>query len=248
MHTLRIILLIATFLANPFHAAVQSSDNDFSISLSRDFGYGGLDGKIQGTFSVRASGPDDLERVEFLIDDQIVFNDNEAPFQYQFHTSDYELGDRRFAARGYTLDGRILKSNEFVRNFISSEEGWGTTVKIVVPLLIAVAVFSLVGALLPAFFRRRRGVFQVGEYGAAGGAICPRCELPYTRHFISPNLIFGKLERCPHCMKLALVARATPAELEAAEARWKVETEHSRQIEDEETRFQRLLDDSRFEE
>lgn len=248
MYMFRIILLAVAILGNPLHALSQTEDESLTLSLSREFGYGGLDGKIQGTFSLRVSGPDALEYVEFMIDDQVVFTDAEAPFRYQFRTAEYPLGDHQFSALGYTTDGRVLESNTLVRNFISAEEGWGTASKIVVPILIGVVVLSLAGAILPTVFGRKPGAFQVGDYGAAGGAVCPRCELPFPRRFFSPNLVLGKLERCPHCGKIAIVARAAPAALTAAEERWRTAAEDVRIVDDEEARLQRMLEDSRFEE
>lgn len=60
-----------------------------------------------------------------------------------------------------------------------------------------------------------------GDYGLAGGAICPGCGKPFARHPLAPNLLAGKLSRCPHCGKWSVVARATPAALAEAEARKK---------------------------
>ncbi len=57
-----------------------------------------------------------------------------------------------------------------------------------------------------------------GRYGPAGGAICPRCGQIFARQLLSPNLVTGKLSRCPHCGKWSIVAAASPTVLAAAEA------------------------------
>jgi hypothetical protein len=84
-------------------------------------------------------------------------------------------------------------------------------------------------------------------YGAAGGAICPRCGRPFSRHFFSPNMLVGKLERCPFCGKwsilaaqpLSLLRRAEAAELEAAGGEAVLQ-------ESEEERLRKQLDQSRY--
>jgi hypothetical protein len=60
----------------------------------------------------------------------------------------------------------------------------------------------------------------------------------------------GKLERCPHCGKWAIVARASPADLEVAEARLQEDHEQGRRPIDREDDqdLKRLLEESRFEE
>lgn len=61
-------------------------------------------------------------------------------------------------------------------------------------------------------------------------------------------MLFGKLERCPHCGKLAIVRRATPAELAAAEERLRADREKGIKdiSEDEDESLQRALEESRF--
>ena len=61
-----VFLFILPFLASPTHA--QTEDERLSLRLSRDFGYSSGGGDIQGTFSMKVSGPEDLERVRRLFD------------------------------------------------------------------------------------------------------------------------------------------------------------------------------------
>jgi 8-oxo-dGTP pyrophosphatase MutT (NUDIX family) len=117
-------------------------------------------------------------------------------------------------------------------------------------LVIAFAVVVLVFRFVIPVLRRGGGeVFVAGQYSMAGGAVCPRCKLPYSRKTFSPNLLVGKLERCPHCGKLAVVGRASPADLAAAEARLSAKSppDAPKPQEDDAERLRRQLDDSRFE-
>ena len=70
------------------------------------------------------------------------------------------------------------------------------------------------------------------------------------RHALAPNLLVGKLERCPHCGKWAIVPRAAPADLVAAEARLRADNQEGvMQVEEsEEEKLKRELEESRFEE
>ena len=117
---------------------------------------------------------------------------------------------------------------------------------LIVVFVVIVLVFRFV---VPVLRRKDAGDFVAGQYSIAGGAICPRCTLPYTRNTFSPNLLVGKLERCPHCGKVAVVRRASPADLEAAEARLAAGAapgEAPAEMSEAE-RLRRQLDDSRFE-
>ena len=51
-----------------------------TLSLSRDWGYGGLNGDIEGLFSMHVSGPAGLARVEFYIDEIKIGQVSQAPF------------------------------------------------------------------------------------------------------------------------------------------------------------------------
>jgi hypothetical protein len=118
--------------------------------------------------------------------------------------------------------------------------------KIIVPLLVIVGVATLVGALAPVLMMRGNE-FKPGNYGAAGGAVCPRCTFPYSRSVIAPNLLVGKLQRCPHCGKWAIVARASQQNLDEAEKRWYKEGTSSVETPSYEEKTRQLLDDSRYE-
>jgi hypothetical protein len=142
----------------------------------------------------------------------------------------------------------VLDSNSITTTFLTSEEARQETIGFIVPLFGLILGLFVVGTLVSIIISRRRG-FSPGQYGSAGGAICPRCRMPYSRHFLSPNLLAGKLERCPHCGKWAIVGRASLQAIQQAEELLRagsLEAEMSQ--ESEEARLRRMLDESKFEE
>ena len=238
-------LMILAFAVVP--AAAQVTEQPFELHLSRDFGYGG-GSHIQGLFTMGVDDRGDVVRVEFLIDNLVVLTDTERPFRYQFNTGAYALGPHTLAAVGYTADGRELRTQERRYEFVTAEEGWQAAGRIAIPVIGLVILVSLAGTVGPALLGRGKP-HRRGEYGAEGGAVCPRCGFPFSRHVISPNMLVGKLERCPHCGKWAVVRRASAGELEAAEARLAAEESRGHlAVDDEKERLRRIIDESRYEE
>lgn len=242
-----LLLLIVTF------GSVSAQEDGITLKLSKDFGYAWA-GDIQGTFSMKVSGPDSLARVEFLIDGVLIGEDMEAPFRLQFNTGDYVLGPHTISALGYTSDGSALDSNEIQSNFVTSEQGWTSTGKFVIPILVVVFGVMLLSFLVPWLMSRGKPKTTVPlgaprSYGVAGGTICPKCQRPFSRNLLSPNLVIGKLDRCPHCGKWNLVRRASSAQLAAAEAAELEMVSEGEQapILSEEQRLRRDLEDSRYE-
>ena len=85
-----------------------------------------------------------------------------------------------------------------------------------VGLLVPVVILALVIArrLFVAGGSRSSG----GTYGLAGAAVCRKCGRAFARPFWAPNMLVGKLLRCPHCGAWAILPAALPAEIEVAEA------------------------------
>ncbi|MBN2503195.1 MAG: hypothetical protein JXB38_20625 [Anaerolineales bacterium] len=239
-------LVLALILAAPVLA--QDGEGGLTLKLNRDFGYGGLDGKIQGTFSMRVSGPDTLARVVYFIDDQQIGEVTGTPFNLQFNTGNFDPGWHTLIATGYLTDGSELTSNQVRAYFITAEEAGQNTLGLVLPILGIVLAVSVIGILVPLLTGRQDKVRPVGEYGAAGGAVCKACGLPFSRHYFAPNLVVGKLERCPHCGKWQIAARAYGSSLVSAEERLRADREEGvMQVdESEEDDLKRMLDDSRF--
>lgn len=213
-------LFIFVIIVGGGRATAQGED-DFTVSLSRDFGYGGFAGDIEGLFTIKASSPDALVRVVFYIDEQIMMDDSTAPFSYQFRTGNYPLGTHELYAVGYLEGGEEIISNKLTKTFVSPEVGTETAAKIIIPLLAVVVVFMLGSFLLPFLLDRKKSPLPLGaprQYGAMGGAICPKCSRPFSIRMLSINVsLVGKFDRCPHCGKWSLVRRASAAELAAAE-------------------------------
>ncbi len=150
---LRICLLLLTGLLIVHPAAAQEEDG-LSLRLSRDFGYSSGMGAMQGTFSMKASGPDNLVKVVFYIDDLEIGASSAAPFQLRFNTDSYSLGAHRMYAIGETQDGEQLRSNEIRAEFVSADQGFQAAGQILIPIL-AVIVIAMLFSWLLRFLRER---------------------------------------------------------------------------------------------
>lgn len=209
------VFILLAFATVPAFA----QDDQLTISLSRDFGYGG-GGEIQGLFSIRASGPEGLVRVAFFIDGEKIGEDSEAPFSYQFSTDSFPLGSHSISAVGYTQDGQELLSNKVQREFVSAEAGWKAALKIIGPVFALVIGISLLAFVVPMISGRGKST-PLGaprNYGLTGGTICPKCKRPFALNFFKLNLVVGALDRCPHCGKFSIIRRHSLEALRLAEA------------------------------
>ena len=229
--------------------AVAQSDSELELGLSRDFGTG-IGSNIQGTFSFRVSGPDNLASVTFYIDDQIVGEDSEAPFRLQFQTDDYPLGVHTLRATGLTQDGRELSSNSLSRNFISGSSAGRTTLYIVIPIIVLAIGGRLLSSWIANRGRKSNSMSDINVHGPFGGTICPKCNKPFARHVWGLNLVVGKYDRCPHCGKWSLVRAMHPDVLDAAVAAMQQAETAQNQTQaddaDDEDRWRKRLDDSKF--
>jgi len=236
--------LLALLLAWPVSA--QEDTPELEIKLNRDFGYGGF-GEIQGTFTIRAEGPEGLQAVRFYFNEILLGEDTEAPFAVQFNTDNYPPGVTTFSAVGVLEDGREIQSTEITTKVLSNEESKDRTLGLVGPILGIAAAAIALGAIIPALLGKKGTTGPIGEYSMAGGTVCPRCKFPFSRNTLSPNLVVGKLERCPHCGKWSIRARASQAELSAAEDRLRASRDETPTIEtDPQDSLRRALDDSRY--
>jgi hypothetical protein len=248
-------LALACLAVSPAQA---QQEEQLRLSLSRTFGYSsGFSSpvmEIQGVFNLRAQGPDDLERVIFYLDDQVINEVTSAPFNLSFTTDPYPLGEHTFSATGYTAGGRELHSNIIRVEFTTAQRGMEVGLKIVGPLFAIIIGAMLLSALVTALAGRNRKPLAPGarrSYGPLGGTVCRKCGRSFALEFLAPNMLVGKLQRCPHCGKWATVRRASPAELEAAEQA-ELEAEQGANAPaaelTEEERLRKELDSSRFSE
>jgi len=216
-----LVTLLLFLLAG--NAVSAQEGNGLSLHLQRDFGYGGGT-DIQGSFSLKVTGPDDLVRVVYFIDGEVMGESTEpTAFRFKFNTGDYDFGVHTFSATGYTGGGGELASNTITKNFVSAEEGVASAVKIVGVILLIMLAVSGVSFLITWFAGGRKkgqGSITPGtprSYGVLGGTICPKCNRPFSRHIWGLNIGMGKYDRCPHCGKWSVTRGASLAELRAAE-------------------------------
>jgi hypothetical protein len=212
--------------------AVQD-EPQLELSLNRRIGTS-LGAQIGGTFVLRAAGPEEVVRVEFLLDEQVIGEDTTPPFGLTFSTYEYEPGVHRLSALGYTAAGEPLSSNIISRQFITRQSSGRFTLFI----LGLAAAFTLIRFLFT--HQARSG------YGYLGGTICPHCGRPFAMHVWSIRLIGVRLDRCPHCRRWGFVRPASAAALAQAEAFWREPEEAALEAATDETAERRRLDESRF--
>lgn len=245
------LVFLALSIAGWGAAPAAAQSETLKLRLNRDFGYASGTGKIQGTFSLRVTGPADLQRVVFYIDDRVIGEAAQAPFNLRFTTDSYPLGRHVMRAEGFTASGAALRSNEIEAYFVSAEEGWQSGLRVAGPLLAITFGLLLLSGLVSFIGSGKLKQLPPGaprSYGVAGGAICKRCGRPFPRHVFAPNLVTGKLERCPYCGKWAVVSAQPLPVLRAAEAAEVADAQAGAlpEAEDEDARLRKQLEDSRF--
>ena len=245
MKKIRIALLIVALESLLAVTAAFAQTEELTLRMSRDFGYGGFNNDIQGLFSMKVTGPNDLARVVFYIDSTAIGEVTQAPFNLQFNTDNYPLGQHELYAVGYSSSGQQYSSNVINSNFVPASE----STKIVIPILVIVFGAVLLSFIVPLV--TGRGKTQNLPLGAErkygfGGGICSKCRRPFALPLISMHLGFSKFARCPYCGKWSLVRVESIGKLREAE---KAELEWGRadvQEETEDEELRRDLDDSRF--
>lgn len=239
-------MVICLLLLVPGSVFAHQEGEPLQLSLVRNFGYGGI-GEIQGSFTLKIKGPPEgLAAVSFYLDGLLLEEVNAPPFEFKFHTSDFVDGRHQMSAFGVLEDGRTLSSNSISKVFLSSDDAWDETQKIIVPLLVGVGALTLIGVGLPVLFSRKKE-YVPGEYGLAGGAVCPRCGLPFSRPYLAPNMLVGKLVRCPHCGKISVLPQSSLSSLQEAERRYAGQ-EAPQSLLGGERDYQDLIEESRFDE
>jgi hypothetical protein len=240
-------LALLFFILLPMGIASAQGDPTIELKLTRSFGYR-AGHRIQGRFTVEAISDAALQEATFLIDGKNLDVIDEAPFRTSFSTGDFELGSHRIKVAAVTSSGTRLESDVVELTFVSAEESWQVGGRLSAWILGGTLLLMVAGMAFSGWFARDKSRFELGVYGAAGGAVCERCRLPFSRHVFAPSLVLGKLERCPHCGRVMIVPRANQMALDAAESRYR-EDQVQGQREDrlKEQRNQQWLDDSRYE-
>lgn len=226
-----LFLCVCMLAATP----VLGQEDGLTISVSKQFGYN-MGSQIQGTFKVRARGPEDVVAVVFSVDGEPLDDVTELPLAASFETGDYAPGWHEIGAVGRTADGRTLASNVLSYQFVSIETANKSVVRIMVPVLALIVGAIVLSAVVPLITGRQRHpvtpeAYTPGEprtYGMLGGTVCPKCGRPFGIHWWGLNISFvGKYDRCPHCGKWSLVRRVSREALAAAEA-----VEHAAYVEE----------------
>jgi len=241
-------LLFIVFLLAPCEAYAQEEAESIELRVVKVFGFR-VGNKLQGRIGMRVDGQDSLSRVEFYFDDTLINEDDVSPFRYDFSTGEISPGEHTLSAIGYTEDGRTLASDIGTYTILSADEAVEGIQQYMIPLLIGVVIFLVMAGAISSLITKRTGPpYKIGDYGPAGGAVCRRCGMPFSRHVMSPNLVVGKLERCPNCGAVSVVRRGTPMELRVAEERLLADMQNRREApeEDQDERMRRMLDETRF--
>jgi hypothetical protein len=240
-------VVFGSHLAGIVHAQTE----EITFSMSRDFGYSSGSGKIQGLFSMKASSTVPVTEVDFHIDSTIILADKEEPYKVQFNTDDYPIGVHNLYVVGITTNGKQIVSKEVKVIFVSAEESNKAALGIIVPVLGLVLVITIISVLVPAISSRKRGKLPPSEarqYGFSGGTICSRCKRPFALHMFAPNMLMGKLERCPHCGKWGILRSFSIDKLRDAERAEleKSEIQNGNHGVSDEEQLRKEIDDSRF--
>ncbi|MBN1536846.1 MAG: hypothetical protein JW908_08955 [Anaerolineales bacterium] len=242
-------LLVVVWVIQPNNIiALAQGNRELDLSLSRDFGYSSGTGKIQGTFTMKITSAIDLQKVVFYIDDTAIGEDSQAPFQFQFSTTNFSLQEHTLYALGYAAEGNEYASNIIRVQFVSAEEGWQAAIKIVIPIIAIVIGAMLISFAIPLVFRRGKSppTALPQKFGLLGGAICPKCKQPFNIPLLKINLLTGSLLPCPYCRKWSIVRRASPTELQAAWAATQTERNPDKFSDRPDEISKKDIDDSRY--
>jgi DNA-directed RNA polymerase subunit RPC12/RpoP len=248
-----IFLCLALLLGLSTMGVDAQTTNQLQLGLTRDFGYGGFGGDIQGLFTLKVNNPPaNLSRVEFFIDSTRMGDDLQAPFNLQFNTDSYPLGAHKLSATGYLADGTQVSSNIIQVQFVPASAATGTVLKIVLPIVGLVVLMIVISFALPLILNKGKlSTLPPGtprKYGIGGGAICPKCGRPFPLRLWFIHIGVSKIDRCPYCGRFGLVHPRPLAELRAAEQAELNQALPENPVvgEGEAEKLKKELDDSRF--
>lgn len=213
------LLLCLLLMLFPAWSVSAQDDSPYSISLSRDFGYGnGADIQGQMTLSIRGD-EDQVAKAVFLMDGSLIAEVTSAPYKYSFNTDQFTVGSHQLSATVDTVDGKTYNTRTLTYRIVASSEVGESMKRILIPI----GIISLLGMLAPVLLqnasskKRQQNPEEPVNYGYSGGAICPKCGHPFPLSLLSPHIGMLKFERCPSCKKWSMVSRANPQDLHAAE-------------------------------
>lgn len=244
-----LLTLLAALLLACLAQPARAQDQELKLGLSRNFGYAGGN-EIQGVFTAKVSGATNLTRVTYYIDDQVMGEATQPPFSLQFSTDSYPTGQHTLYAVADTAGGQTLRTPSITLGFVTAQQGWQAGLRIAGPILVVVVLAMVISMLAAIPAGRKLRSLAPGtprNYGALGGTICPQCGRPFPLQLFSPNLVTGKLARCPFCGKVAVMRPRSMDELRRAEAAEIKDAQASVTPEmTEEERLRKELDSSKY--
>lgn len=216
------------------------------LHVRRLFGYG-AGAQIQGSFRLEVDGPAGLASVTYRLDGAVLTTTTQAPFSAGLNTDDYPAGPHTLTAEAVTADGRPLAAEPRHYEFVAASSVLPSVAQLFLPLIAALAAAALLTAGASALAGRRPApTASPRTYGLLGGAVCPKCGRAFPRHLWGIHVGLGyRLDRCERCGRWSWVRRASPAELEAAQAAEAPAPEGHTQP-SAESRLKRGIDDTRF--
>jgi ribosomal protein S27AE len=155
------------------------------LRLSRDAGTS-IGGRIKGRFSAKVRDADDVDRVEFYLNGELVYTDSDGPFVWSFKTTDYPPGNYTIRAVGYLGTGGEEEDSvttEFVETFgkFWTLYLWGTIL-----FVAGMAIFSL-------------WVIQRERKRPQGKTKCPQCGSIFDRKWSPFHMGAAYRNTCPMC-------------------------------------------------
>ena len=247
MKKIQLAFLAAIFFSLAVVSTARAQTEQLSLKMSRDWGYGGFNGDIEGLFSMRVTGPANLAYVDFYIDDTKIGGVTQPPYNLQFTTDNHPLGIHKLYAVGHSTDGQEYRSNIISANFVPKQ----SSAKIILPVLGVIVLAILLSTLVPFLTaRNKRTSTPLGverKYGSGGGGICPNCHRPFALPLFSMHLGISKFAPCPYCGKWSMVRVESISKLREAE---KLELEWGKPQQEngihEEEEIRKEIDDSKY--
>ncbi len=247
-------LVLAVVLAL-WPTAAWAQQEEYSLNISRDFGYSNGSSQVRGNFTASIVGQlANVKEVTYLMDGESMGAVATSPYKLHFVTTNYPLGWHDLSAQVLTKDGRNIVTAVRRFEFASAEQESAAVRNIIFPLLggLVLVIAIVIGVQLLLNRNKPKVSLELGaarQYGISGGAICPRCRRPFAIHWWALNAgITSKIDRCDHCGRFGYVRRASREELAAAEAAelQMAQPETPLQAETEAQKLKNILDESRY--
>ena len=119
MKKLTRVFIITVLLAAGSNTTALAGSEGLQLSVARTWGYAGFNNEIQGYFTFSVSGPENLQKVQLLLDGNVVLEKMEPPFEFKFNTDNYNNGVHTLKAVGILSNGTRISSSDFTRRFVS---------------------------------------------------------------------------------------------------------------------------------